>query len=168
MQLISELKRLSNQVKDIILVEGKKNHIYVISEKKDKITINKIKRKKNVVVKNILVDDILYDKELQKMLYSGISIKKGKNLNNILGLESSVIVTYSLKILNHSKKTLFGYALKGRKREEGVLRELRGSPIGRNCVLVPYKNLEQIEEFLRYWKVSYEFKKCLFVDQYEK
>jgi len=169
MLLISELKRLSKHVKDIILVESKKTHIYVISEKKEKKLITKIKgKKKNIVVKNILVDDLLYDKELQNILYSGTSIKKGEELNKILNFDSLVIVTYSLKNLNHSKKTLFGYALKGRKDENGFLGELKGKPIGRNNVFVPHKNLKQLEEFLRYWKVSHKNQKCLFVDQDEK
>ncbi|MFH1399340.1 MAG: hypothetical protein ABIG95_04490 [Candidatus Woesearchaeota archaeon] len=71
------------------------------------------------------------------------------------------LVTYSLENLNHSHKTLFGYALKGRKGETGFVDTLSGEAVGRNNVLVPSANIPKLEEFLATWKVAYSVRNFL-------
>lgn len=166
MSLISELKKLSRDTIDIILVEDKIINLYVILKEENKNIINKIKRiakneKTDIVVKSILVNELLYSKDIKKILYNGLSLKKNKKISKIAKIESLVLVTYSLESLDHSKKTLFGYALKGRKNEKGLLGELKGIAVGRNNILVPYENLKNLEEFLKYWKVTYKGRKLL-------
>jgi len=71
------------------------------------------------------------------------------------------LVTYSLENLDHSKKTLFGYALKGRTGQKGFVHGINGEAIGRNNVLVPINNLDKIKEFFATWKVKYEVRKFI-------
>ncbi len=79
-----------------------------------------------------------------------------------------IIVTYSLKKLPHTKKTMFGYALKGRDNKSGILHEARGKALGRNCFRVPVENAEKVEEFMEYWKVDYRKEKAYFVYNQQK
>ncbi len=72
-----------------------------------------------------------------------------------------VLVTYSLENLNHSQKTLFGYALKGRTGQKGFLDKLDGEAVGRNNVLIPVDNLTQLKEFFATWNVKYNVRKFI-------
>ena len=171
MSLISRLNGLKDNIIDIVLVENNITEIYVILEKENKKTINEIKqisKEEKTIIKTILVNELLYNKDIKKILYNGLSLKKNKKISEITDTRPLVLVTYSLENLSHSKKTLFGYVLKGRENEKGLLGELKGSVIGRNNVLVPYENLKNLEEFMKYWKISYKKIRCLFVDQNEK
>lgn len=69
------------------------------------------------------------------------------------------MATYSLENLDHSQKTLFGYALKGRTKNKGFIQSLDGEAVGRNNVLLPLQNLPQLKEFFATWKVDYEVRK---------
>ena len=73
------------------------------------------------------------------------------------------LVTYSLTSLSHSRKTLFGYALKGRIGRKGFVDELGGEAVGRNNVLVPTANLDKLKEFFATWNV--EFKVRNFIEE---
>lgn len=74
------------------------------------------------------------------------------------------LITYSLENLNHSQKTLFGYALKGRTGQKGFLHSLNGEPVGRNNVMIPIENLNTIKEFFATWKVEYKVRKLIEVE----
>ena len=76
-------------------------------------------------------------------------------------VRSIALVTYSLENLNHSQKTLFGYALKGRTGQKGFLDKLKGEAIGRNNVLIPSESLEKLREFMATWKVKYDVRRLL-------
>ena len=69
-----------------------------------------------------------------------------------LGGTAKAIVTYDLSGLDHVRKTQFGYALKGRGSQKGVLQKLKGSTLGRNSVIINAQHLGELEEFMRYWK----------------
>ncbi|MBN1156297.1 hypothetical protein JXA85_01655 [Candidatus Woesearchaeota archaeon] len=95
------------------------------------------------------------------------SARHGKTLHQVFGLERQFIITYGLESLGHSNKTLFGYALKGRGNDSGLLGEVNGSTIGRNSIILPEKGIEKIKEFMDYWKVTYATKQ-IFVDIQQK
>jgi hypothetical protein len=95
------------------------------------------------------------------------SIRHGKKIYSVLGLEKHMLVTYTLESLNHSSKTLFGYALKGRGNEKGILGEVHGSTIGRNSVIIPEKEAGKIADFMDYWKVKFTIK-TIYVDIQQK
>ena len=169
MLLASRLKEIKDDIIDIILVKNDVTEIYVLLEKENEKTTKQIKKiareeKGKAKIEIILVNDLLYNPNIKKIIYSGLSLKRDKKIPEMTNSKPKVIVTYSLESLNHSRKTLFGYAMKGRENEKGLLGELKGSVVGRNSVIVPYENIKNLEEFLKYWKVNYEKKKCLFVE----
>ena len=88
-------------------------------------------------------------------------VKKLQSSADSSSVRDIALITYSLENLNHSKKTLFGYALKGRANQKGFLQNLGGEPIGRNSVLLPYENLEDIKEFFATWQVKYEVRRFI-------
>ena len=88
-----------------------------------------------------------------------------KNFGSRLDLRLVALVTYSLKNLNHSKKTLFGYALKGRSGQKGFIYRLKGEAVGRNNVLIPLNNLKELEEFFGTWDVRYRLKRFIELKQ---
>ena len=89
------------------------------------------------------------------MVQEGFSIKENKLISETLNVETLILITYDLKTLNHSKKTLFGYALKGRKNQKGFLDSLNGNTVGRNNVLIPINRLGELKEFMQTWQVEY-------------
>ncbi len=102
-----------------------------------------------------------------KLLLDFSSTRHGRKIHEILGLEKHTLVTYNLESLNHSSKTLFGYALKGRGGEKGILGEVNGGTIGRNNVIVPEEGTKKINSFMDYWKVKY-IMKAIYVDIQQK
>jgi hypothetical protein len=79
-----------------------------------------------------------------------------ENCGSAFSFRGVSMVTYSLTNLGHSKKTLFGYALKGRGKEGGFLEIIGGETVGRNNVLIPTEKLDKLKEFLGTWHVRYE------------
>ncbi|MBS3119558.1 hypothetical protein J4475_01925 [Candidatus Woesearchaeota archaeon] len=92
---------------------------------------------------------------------NGRSIQHGKSVASLLDIKSVALVSYDLKSLNHVQKTLFGYALKGRTKGQGILSEMKGRVVGRNSVLIPSQYLSRLQAFLKQWKVPYEYEVLL-------
>ena len=108
-------------------------------------------------------DDLGNPAKLNALMH-GFSIRQNKDMSEIFGLEKKAIVSYDLSSLGHSKKTIFGYALKGRggkSKAEGMLQNISGETIGRNSVLVPNRHLAKITEFLAFWDVKLTVKDVL-------
>lgn len=95
------------------------------------------------------------------ILSEGYSLLKEEQLATLLGFESYAIFTYSLKELTNSEKTMFHYALKGRRGEPGVLKEMRGENPAKGVVLIPIEHSEEFKEVLEEHKVKYEMKIAL-------
>jgi hypothetical protein len=95
------------------------------------------------------------------------SEKHGKILYSLFGLEKQLLMTYSLESLSHSQKTMFGYALKGRGSENGILGELNGEIVGRNSLSLPLKGAESLKSFMAYWKVEFSMR-TIYVDIQQK
>ena len=89
--------------------------------------------------------------------------KKLDKIESILGskINPVFLITYSLTNLNHTQKTQFGYALKGRDGKSGMLKLVKGQPVGRNNIILPIKGLEEIKDFLATWKVKYQIKQFI-------
>ena len=80
---------------------------------------------------------------------------KGKNNKKQEKKESFILVSYSLRKLKQSDKTRFGYALKGRGGDEGVINSLRGFTVGRNVLIIPLSSRREMKEFMGYWGVEF-------------
>jgi len=123
------------------------------------------KKQVRVNINSLLACELFKDPLYLKLIQNGFSVKENKFINKTLNVETLILVTYDLKILNHSKKTLFGYALKGRKGQKGFLGSLNGSAVGRNNVLIPINKLNEIKEFLKTWQVKYSIQKFMRINE---
>jgi len=123
------------------------------------------KKQMRLNIKSLLADDLFKDPFYLKLIQNGFSIKENRFISKTLNIETLVLVTYDLKTLNHSKKTLFGYALKGRKGQKGFLDSLDGSAVGRNNVLIPINKLNELKEFLKTWQVKYSIQKFMRINE---
>jgi hypothetical protein len=83
------------------------------------------------------------------------SVKSCCFLYETIGLTRMILLSYSLEGLLHSKKTVFGYALRGRDGKSGLLKIFNGKTVGRNSVIIPFSKMKEMLEFLAYWGVSY-------------
>jgi hypothetical protein len=178
---IKELKSFcdSESVLDIVITDClKKNNLIKLkviilfkSNKKENsrivLEIKKILSKKqiNPEFSDVYIGSIFYNKTLLEIIHKGFSVKNNKLIFKSLKQEIVFLVTYDLKSLNHSKKTLFGYALKGRKNEDGFLGKLNGKAVGRNNVIIPFDKLEEIKEFFQSWKVNYSVQKFMRINE---
>jgi len=123
------------------------------------------KKQVRVNINSLLADDLFKDSLYLKLIQNGFSIKENKFIRKSLNVETIILLTYDLKTLNHSKKTLFGYALKGRKGKKGFLDSLNGNIVGRNNVLIPINKLNELKEFLKTWQVKYFVQKFMRINE---
>ena len=130
---------------------------------KVKAIFNKKQMKADIT--SLLAEDLFKDNLYLRLIQNGFSVKENKFISKALNTEMLILVTYDLKTLNHSKKTLFGYALKGRKGQKGFLDSLNGSVVGRNNVLIPVNRLDGLREFLQTWQVKYSIQKFMRVNE---
>lgn len=149
----AELKAYKSEITDFIYDETEKRCI-LLADSIKKNTLKAIKSKYNSwKFKQLAPKDIL--SSLQEILHYNSTAKK-ETIESSLKLKKMLIINYKLDSLNKSKKTLFGYALKGRGKGKGVLQEAKGKPLGRSSIIVPYENTPELIEFLNYWSVPYE------------
>ncbi|MEW6408447.1 MAG: nucleotidyltransferase domain-containing protein [Patescibacteria group bacterium] len=182
-KLISQLKRIckdSNKILDIILFgsyikekeKPKDIDLAILFKEEDYNYIDKINLKiKNIIQKYnliphiqvLLIDNIFKEPLYLTLLHEGFSIKNKIYISKSLKTESCILIIYSLKNLNYSKKTLFGYALKGRTGKKGLLYQINGKTIGRNSILIPTNKLEIIKDFLNLWGIKYSIERVLII-----
>ena len=95
------------------------------------------------------------------ILAEGYLLSRKKYQAELFGFEAKYIFSYSLANLNHSKKIMFQYALKGRRGQKGLL-EMKGcEQIGRGTISVPVWNSEEFREFLEKQNIKYKILKAL-------
>lgn len=114
-------------------------------------------------IEPLIVDNLHKEPLYLNLIHEGYSVKFKQFLSKNLKTKSVVLITYSLKNLTHSKKTLFGYALKGREGKNGILQKMKGEAVGRNNILAPVEKLESFREFLKSWEVNYKMKRVLII-----
>lgn len=157
--IITKYSNKNNLIKlnVLILFKNKKENKKAINE------IEKVLSKKKVKagISGVFLKDILDDTVLVKLIQDGFSIKNNKFVSESLGIKILFLITYDLKSLGHSKKTLFGYALKGRKGEKGFLGNIKGQAVGRNNILIPCEKIDEIKEFFETWNVDYSIQKFM-------
>ncbi len=123
------------------------------------------KKQARVNINFLMADNLFKDSLYLRLIQNGFSIKGNKFINKALNVETLILLTYDLKTLDHSKKTLFGYALKGRKGQQGFLDSLNGCAVGRNNVLIPIDKLNELKEFLQTWQVKYSIQKFMRINE---
>ncbi len=157
-------KEKSNDI-DIALIFERENYDYIdeISDEAGK-TIRKYGIKPHI--EPLVIGQLFKEPLFLTLIHEGFSLKHNKFICKTLGTESLALITYSLQNLDHSKKTLFGYALKGRKNIPGLLKKLKGSVVGRGSFYVPINKIERIKEFLKAWNVDYKIERLIRLQSY--
>ncbi|MEK6888929.1 MAG: hypothetical protein AABW80_02365 [Nanoarchaeota archaeon] len=124
--------------------------------------ILKIKVKK-VHIESINISD-LFDASFfarQGIIIEGQSLIHKISLSKRLGFESFSLFSYTLKNLNHSKKTSFTYSLIGRNKMAGIIKNTNAKPLGKGAIIVPIENSIIFEEFMIKWCINYTKKNIL-------
>lgn len=91
----------------------------------------------------------------EAVLAEAYSFRTKKFFSQGLGYQNLVLFKYSLKELNKSKKMQFYYALHGRGKEKGLLKQNQCYKFSEGILLCPAINSETIKNFLERWKLKY-------------
>lgn len=118
---------------------------------------------KNVHIEPLFVDSMLSESIFLTVLHEGFSIKEGKNVSDLLNIESYSIFSYNLKSLSKIDKVRFAQALYGRKKD-GLLYQEKGVSLGSGSFMIPISKEEIFKEFFKKWKVKFERKKAFVSD----
>ncbi|MDD5086661.1 MAG: hypothetical protein PHV16_02820 [Candidatus Nanoarchaeia archaeon] len=153
--------KLINLKAIVLFKNNKKENSRIVLEVKKILSSKQI----NPEISYLCIESLFYDKLLFEMIHKGFSIKKNNLISKSLKQDVIFLITYDLKSLDHSKKTLFGYALKGRKNEDGFLGKLKGQTVGRNNIIIPCDKLQEIKEFFHSWKVDYSVQKFMRINE---
>jgi len=89
------------------------------------------------------------------LIHEGISLLTGKPLYMSLGFEPYILFWYELSSLKQTQKVKFFYALKGRAKQKGVLKEINGLYLGKGVVLAPVKFDNEMQDFFRQWNIDF-------------
>ena len=119
-------------------------------------------------VKGIRISEI-FEKKFNasiSIFTEGYSLIKKEYIGKYLGGNNYSLFVYSLKNLNNSEKTMFQYALNGRRNSTGIIKELNGSHISSGSILIPIQNSEIFKVFLERWKINYDEWKNLMMRAY--
>ena len=109
-----------------------------------------------------IIVDYLHKKRLYRtLLHEGFSVSNSMKLSELLNFKSYVIMNYSLKNKNNSQKVMFSYALYGRNKGVGLLKDVKGVSLGKGSILIPVEKIEIVREFLKQWSVQYKEKNAL-------
>lgn len=87
----------------------------------------------------------------EDILSDGLSLISNKKLSDSFGYKAFMLFKYSLQGFNESKRMRFYYALEGRRKQKGMLKQLNGIKFTNAVVLVPIEVSDQFESFLNDW-----------------
>lgn len=148
----SELREFKKEVKDFVFDTESKKCLILVDKLEDKL-LSRIKTKHpEWKCKQIEYSDLISN---APKYFDYVSTDKNQKIYEIMNLKKKTIITYSLENLDRSKKTLFGYALKGRGSDKGILQKSHGQTLGRNSLILPFENKLQIIELMHYWKINF-------------
>ena len=95
------------------------------------------------------------------LFQEGISLIQKTKISKVLGMSPFFIYWYNLSKLKYSDKIRFFYALKGRGKEKGMLKDVDGEAIGKGVLLIPAEKDEQIYSFFSTWHLPFHRKRIL-------
>jgi len=175
--ILKELKKkLASEIKgdifDIVIfgsvVNGKTApkdiDILVIFENlslKDRLDILQHMKKKipkGSDIQQILLKDLFEGSFFAKtgILLEGISCRTVKEFSEQLGFSGYSIFTYDFKGLSHTQKIRFNYVLSGRRKNTGILEEIKGIRLGDGVIKVPIFASDEFEEIFLAHHINYK------------
>ena len=119
---------------------------------------------KNVNVEAVSLEDF-FDSNLMEregILAESYLLIQKKYLSEILGFKTFSVFRFGLIGLSNSQKTVFRYAINGRRGQTGILKEVKGEKIGSGAVKVPIESSERFKEFLETHKIKYKTETSMF------
>ncbi len=96
------------------------------------------------------------------LLNEGISLKTGKKFAQTLGYTPSVLYWYDLKGFTQSDKVRFFYALKGRNKNVGILKQVKGTALAKGVLSIPPEHDSEMQQFFLDWKLPFNRRPLLF------
>lgn len=96
------------------------------------------------------------------IIIEGKSIKESKSYANRVGFQPKTLFLYSLKNFSKSKRVQFHYALHGRNKTGGILKECEGTIFMPGAILVPIETEEIMKQVFLLWDISYKTHHLLF------
>ncbi|NQV09470.1 nucleotidyltransferase domain-containing protein [Candidatus Woesearchaeota archaeon] len=175
LKLKNKLKKyIDKEVVDIIFfgsfVKGKTapkdiDLCLIFKEKIDLFLIKKINDgvKENIHISSLTVKNFFNKKHSlsQTLLYEGISLVSEKPLNDIYSLNSHGLYYYDLSKMNKNDKVKFIYTLKGRRKEDGLVKRFGGEFVVPGCFIIPVEKDYEMKEIMDKWNVKYKRKRIL-------
>lgn len=138
---------------------------------RDKIDFKKIRdiekeyeRHKMVIHLSFLTADNFFTKPhslAKTLLLEGKSLFTSKKVSSNYGLAGKTIFLYKLKDMKPSEKVKFIHALKGRRKNEGILSTIKDKLLAPSFIMIPTSEEHKIVSILDYWNVSYKRIKLL-------
>jgi len=97
----------------------------------------------------------------QGIIGEGYLVLHKKMVAELLGFKAYAIFTYKLEGLTNSKKTMFRYAMIGRRGQKGIFAQKNCQKLGKGAIKVPIEHSEEFKEFLEGFKIKYKMEKVL-------
>lgn len=91
----------------------------------------------------------------EAILFEGYSLIYNENLSSRYGFDSVGMFIYKTKQMSNADKTMFYYALNGRRGSAGILDALKGIKISDNIIIFPLNQIEGAKEFFGQWEIEY-------------
>ncbi len=98
----------------------------------------------------------------QGILAEGYLISQKEHTARLFGFDTHSIFIFNLKGLSASQKTMFRYALNGRRGSKGILKPKGCEHLGSGVIKVPIRHSEEFKEFLENFKIDYKIQKGVF------
>lgn len=89
-------------------------------------------------------------------LSDGYSLIKKQFIANRLGYSSAFLLKYNLHNFSQSKRMQLQYALYGRNKKSGIVKELKLKKFSNNVFFCPVENSEKLKEFFEHWGISFD------------
>ena len=89
------------------------------------------------------------------VLYEGVSLIDGAPAAKRFGLEAWALYTYGIAGMKPSEGVRFVYAMKGRGKNMGLVRDYGGFFLSHGCFMIPVGKDGEMREALERWKVKY-------------
>jgi len=92
----------------------------------------------------------------ESILSEGYSLITDKKLSESFGFQTFIMFIYSQKGFSQTKRMKFHYALNGRNKNPGILKQMNAVKLADTVVLVPLENSEEFKSFLSLWGISFK------------
>lgn len=90
----------------------------------------------------------------EAFLSESFSLIEQEYLSKTLGFQNITLFKYELKGLTLSKRVSFQYALYGRDKKSGIIKELSLTKFSDSVILCPVENTEKLKEFFKNWNLK--------------